>query len=129
MPNLLAYAICGILGVVFHSLFKASALKKQAKAGNINFSMKIYWEEDYLSILCSFVSVAIWLMLFGETAQQYPKIAGYAKASFVGMGASGSFVIQYFLSNAESKIRGIIDNKTNIADNVTNNVTKDDLPK
>lgn len=127
--NVLIYAACGILGVLFHCLFKANSLKKQATVGNINFSFKTYLHEDYLAILASFVSVGIWLLLFSEAAERYPAIVGFARASFVGMGASGSYLIQYFLSTAEKKIKVIIDNKTNIADNVTGNNTKDDLPK
>lgn len=112
--------ICAMAGWFFHSCMKLNSLKKQAKAANVAFSLKNYLQDDIFSLLASFSSIFIWLLLFKETANKFPQIVEYARFSFVLMGASGSYIVQYLLSNAEKKITRVIDEKTNIADNKTN---------
>ena len=110
------FSLCAISGWFFHSCMKLNSLQKQAKAGNVEFSIKRYIQDDIFSLLASFSSIFIWLLLFKETANKFPQIVEYARLSFVLMGASGSYLIQYFLSNAEKRITKVIDEKTNIAD-------------
>lgn len=118
----LTLIICGLAGVFFHCCFKANSLKNQAKVANVSdFSVWTYIREDYLSIMSSFLSVLIWLLIFGEVAAQYPKLENFQRGTFILMGGSGSYLIQYFFSTAEKKITSVIDHKTNVADNVTNN--------
>lgn len=125
MTNLILIC-CGLLGVLFHCCFKANSLKNQANVGNIQFSIKVYLIEDWISISASFLSVLIWFALFGEVATRYPELENYKRGTFVLMGYSGSYIIQYFLSTAEKKISSIIDKKTDIADD---SKTKDTLIK
>lgn len=122
MSNLILI-LCGVLGVLFHCCFKANTLKNQALAANIQFSLSTYINKDWLSIIASFLSVAIWYLLFSEVAIKYPELNNFERLSFVIMGGSGSYIIQYFFSTAEKKITSIIDKKTNEADGVDTKYT------
>lgn len=110
-------AILGILGVIAHSALKYKALKEKATAGNIKFSFAVYLSQDAVSIVLSLVAVGVWLFLFNEAAQKYPQVKEYTRTSFFAMGIVGSYLIQYFFSNADKKITAIIDSKTNALEN------------
>lgn len=122
--------LCGICGVVFHSLLKLNNLKKDATVGNISFNWKKdYVKKDSVAILMSFLSVGIWYLVFGEVANKYPALDGFRRVSFVAMGAIGSYVIQLLMGKAQSQIRKIVDQKTDIADDKPSKVPPDSLPK
>ncbi len=119
MSNFIILFFCGALGVLFDCCLKANSLKNKARVGNVSFTVMTYLKDDVISILLSFVSVLIWLMLFGEVAGRYPQVENFQRGTFVLMGGFGSHVIQYFFSVAEKRIMSIIDKKTDIADNKT----------
>ncbi len=113
------FALCGILGVAFHSICNFISLRGDAKAANYGkLKVKDYISEDIGPILLAFCSVAIWLLLFAEGAAKYRKIADCARASFVTMGAIGSYLIQLGLSKVQAKIKQTVDQKTDAADGV-----------
>lgn len=117
----LIFAVCGVLGVLFHSICKFISLKGDAKAANYGkLTIKEYVSTDLGPIALAFCSVAIWLLVFAEAASKYPKLQDFARVSFVTMGAIGSYLIQLALSTLQSKIKKTVDLKTDIADNVTN---------
>lgn len=112
--------LAGIGGVLAHCLMKMDSLSKDAAVANVNFD----WKKDYLykdkfGIILSFLSVALWYLIFGEAAAKYPKLEGWAITSFVVMGLTGSYLIQLVSSRAKKRIRSIVDAKTNIADDKT----------
>lgn len=112
------FILAGCAGVLFHSTAKAYSLQKDAYTANISFHIwKDYIVKDFLSILLSFMSVAIWYLIFGEWVNRYPALESFALTSFVAMGGIGSYVIQLAMSRAKKKIRQVVDEKTNIADN------------
>lgn len=114
------FILAGAAGVLFHSIAKAYSLQKDSQTANVRFSIwKDYIVKDFLSILLSFMSVAIWYLIFGEWVNRYPTLEGFALTSFVTMGGIGSYVIQLAMSRAKKKIRGIVDAKTNIADGMS----------
>jgi hypothetical protein len=109
--------ICGISGVIFHSLLKLNGLKKDATVGNIEFNWrKDYVKKDSVAIVMSFLSVGIWFLVFGEVSNKYPALDGFRRVSFVAMGAIGSYALQLLLGKAKSQIRHIVDKKTNELD-------------
>lgn len=109
--------LCGICGVIFHSLLKLNSLKKDALVGNIQFNWwKDYVKKDSVAITMSFLSVGIWYLVFGEVANKYPALDGFRRVSFVAMGAIGSYALQLLLGKAKSQIRQIVDKKTNELD-------------
>lgn len=113
----LYYILCGAAGVLFHCFLKLKSLLTDAQKANINFNWyKDYVYKDFPSIVLSFISVAIWYLIFHEVANKYHGIQDFARVSFVAMGAIGSYLIQYGLSKAKKQIRAVVDKKTDIAD-------------
>lgn len=108
--------LAGILGVIGHCIMKAMSLQKDAKVANVNWKFSNYLSEDYLGICLSFVSVAIWFLIVPEAALKYPKLDGWMRASFVGMGLLGSYLIQTVTSVAKRRIRSKVDVKTDELD-------------
>lgn len=108
----------GAMGVLAHSLLKLNSLIQDARAGNVPFRpVKDYWEKDVVSIVLSFLSVGIWFLIFGEVGKKYPSLQEFKVTSFVVMGAMGSYIIQLIMSRAKKRIRQVVDEKTDIADN------------
>jgi len=118
MLDYLAYTACGIAGVLFHSVVKYDSLQKTARAANVPFGVKNYLKEDAASLVASLLSVGIWLLVFAEAVDKYTALTGWARLSFVLMGAIGSYLIQYFFSQAQKRIMSVIDEKTNKADGI-----------
>jgi putative Mn2+ efflux pump MntP len=115
--NNLVLILAGTAGVLFHCLLKLRSLSEDARAANINFNAwKDYWKRDAVSIFLSFLSVAIWYMIFGEVGKKYPSILELKITSFVLMGMIGSYLIQFAMSKAKKKVREVIDAKTNELD-------------
>jgi len=109
--------LCGIAGVLFQCLLKLNGLLNDARTANINFSWKKdYVKRDFVSIMISFLSVAIWYLIFREVSAKSEAVANLKRVSFVTMGGIGSFVIQYFMGGAKNWVRQIIDHKTDLAD-------------
>lgn len=119
MNRELILVIVGIFGVLSHCLLKASSLKSDAKAANIPFKFVDYLKDDYLGIALSFISVFVWLLLFEEVATKYTSLQNFVRASFFMMGIVGSYLIQLVASKAKTKIRNVVDVKTNLADDIT----------
>lgn len=113
--------ICGFAGVLFHCLLKLNSLLTDARKANMDFNWyKDYLYLDFISILLSVLSVGIWYLIFHEMANKYHGIQDFARVSFVTMGGIGSYAIQLAMSKAKSKIRDVIDKKTDIADGKDN---------
>lgn len=110
--------ILGFLGVVSHCLMKLKDMISDAKRANMSFTVKDYIKSDWIGICLSFIAVIAWYFLFSEVSLLYPKLENFMRISFIGMGLTGSYVIQKFTSRAKGKIRDVIDEKTNKADNI-----------
>lgn len=127
MNKEILFILAGAAGVLFHCLLKLQSLLTDARAANINFNAwRDYWTRDFVSIALSFLSVGIWLLVFGEIAAKYTSLQAFAITSFVVMGAIGSYLIQLALSKAKKKVREVIDAKTNELDGEHHKTT---LPK
>ena len=116
--EMLIYLLAGLLGVVAHCFCKAKDIIDYAEKANIEFSVSQYFKKDWFSIGMSILSVLIWLLIFGEVGAKYPKIIDFIRCTFILMGFLGSYIIQKFFSRGKSYISNIIDQKTNIADNI-----------
>jgi hypothetical protein len=112
--------LAGLSGVLFHCLLKLNSLLQDARVANVDFRpVRDYWKKDVVSILISFLSVGIWYLVFGEVGNKYKGLQDFKITSFVVMGMIGSYIIQLIMSKAKKRIRTIVDEKTNIADNKT----------
>lgn len=112
----LIYLMAGSLGVLVHCLFKVKDLIDYAQKANIEFSINDYLKKDWFAISVSFATVFIWLLIFGEVGNAYPKIIDFIRCTFILMGWFGSYIAQKVFSRGKSYISNIIDKKTNIAD-------------
>lgn len=117
----LIYLLVGFGGVVAHSLIKLKQMSKDFQKTNLSLSFEDYLKKDKYAILLSFLVVFLWLALFGEAAQQYPKILTFTRFSFFAMGAIGSYLVQAGMSRAKEELRQKWNEKTNILDEITNN--------
>lgn len=116
MEKYFIYLVAGLLGVIAHCLFKAKDIISDAKRLNVEFTFKDYLKVDWFGVSTSLLSVFIWLLIFGEVGAKYPKIIDYVITSFVAMGFIGSYILQKFFSNGKAYVRGIMDKKSDIAD-------------
>lgn len=116
---MIEYLLAGLLGVVFHTLTKMASLKKDFETANERFSAKKYFERDWIAIAMSIVAVVIAAYCVDELLQYKPAIAQWIKFFFVTVGVMGSWALQSALGKSKKFIRNIVDEKTNIADNVT----------
>lgn len=113
------YVLAGLSGFVFHCIMKCKSLNDDAVAANLEFRIfRDYIMKDRFGLALSFISPLVWLLLFGEIAALYPKVLAFAITSFFVMGALGSYVIQYLLSQAKKKIRQRVDDATNELDKI-----------
>lgn len=123
MNNDFILIICGFLGVITQCLIKCDSLLRDARASNANFHWKKdYVQRDAIPIMLAVLSVFIWYMLYGEAAGKYPAIIGKIRISFFCAGAVGSFAIQYALGKAKSRIRSVVDRKTDELDRMKGTV-------
>lgn len=110
--------LAGVLGIAFHiAAIKLPALKQRSEAANKPFSALDYFKDDWVTILGSVLTVAIFLLILDEVVHFNPIIMDYVKFFFAFVGFVGSSILQKAFSKTEKKILQVIDVKTNIADN------------
>lgn len=110
------YILCGMCGVIVHTLMKFQSLAKDAEKANIKLSFKQFVVNDWAGMLLAIVPVFVWLMTFAEAANKYPALRDYIRISFFLVGMVGSYALQQISSKSKEWIREVIDRKTNIAD-------------
>lgn len=109
----LIYIGIGLLGVLVFMIITALKLQKLAVGRKLDFDFKKdYLDKDYLSIALSIVAVFVWVSLLQETMNAYPKIEGYIRWSFFGVGLTGSYLLQLLFGRAKGYIIQQIDKKT-----------------
>jgi len=110
--------IGGLLGMLFQVLvIKMPAVKKRAEAANLVFKPSEYFKSDWLALTASLLAILIAIYVFDEITNSYPSIVKYAKFFFIFIGYTGASFLQSVLGVYDSKVRDIVDIKTNIADN------------
>ena len=118
--NLYTYLFCflaGLLGIASHILFiKLPALKASSKVANIPFSMKSYFEDDWVALAGSLLTVIICMFVLPELVKWQPDVINFLRWLFIVMGFAGSTILQATLGKTVDKINQVIDAKTNIAD-------------
>jgi hypothetical protein len=108
--------LAGFAGILLHTLFKITALKKRANAANETFYIRNYLKNEWPSLSSSVVCVCIGIMIFQEIRDYKPFIANWVVTSFVFMGYMGNSILQALFSKSEKQILNVIDKKTNVAD-------------
>lgn len=120
MNNVIVLILMGVAGVLAHCLCKLINLNKIAQTGGVEFDWwNGYVKSDKFNIILSFLSIAVWYVVYNEAEGVYSKLSAWKATSFFLVGFFGSYAIQYGKSPGEKRIRNVIDLKTNLSDSIT----------
>lgn len=109
--------IAGVLGILFQIfVIKLPSLKNKAAAANHPFTLGEYFKNDWLTIVGSFLTLAILIYCLDELLNLKPQLMSYIKWLFVFVGFTGSSIIQAAFSVTNKKIMEVINIKTNALD-------------
>lgn len=110
--------IAGLIGILIQILVKLNSLKTKAKVGNVEFSVKEFFTNDWISIALSVVVVIASVYALGDQGiQNYDNwYAQWPRLVFIAIGYSANDVALRFFGATSGKINKVIDIKTNIAD-------------
>jgi len=111
--NLLA----GLLGLLFVTLAKMSATKKDFDAAGHEFKTDKFFRDEWIGIAMSVVFILIMSITIKEWIDISPKVSNFVTCLFAMGGAIGSWAFQLFLGKSKKYIRTVVDIKTNIVDN------------
>jgi uncharacterized integral membrane protein len=112
--------LAGTLGILLQIfVVKLPSLKTKSEAANRPFVVSEYFKDDWMSIVGSFLALAILIVCLDELINFKPSVVDYIKWLFAFVGFTGSSLIQAAFSVTNKKIMQVIDEKTNIADNKT----------
>lgn len=123
--EILIRLLLGFAGVLVHCLKNFDSLKKDAKAIKVQFTIKDYFDADWLSISLSSIAVLVWPFIFDEAANRYSYLEGWVNTSFAVVGLLGSYGIQMFLGRGRSAIRAMASEtaeKAIILEDIVNNI-------
>lgn len=123
----LYYLLAGILGVLLQVTLNVKSLKKNASAANMQFIFKKYLNDDWPTIIGSFITIFLFALFLPEIVSIKPEALNFARIGFAFIGFTGSSVIQMLFSATSKKILSIIDLKTNIADGTVPPVTPENI--
>jgi magnesium-transporting ATPase (P-type) len=122
----LNYLIAGTLGVLLQIFaVKYPSIVARGKKGNHKVTFKEYLENDWWTIIASFIGVLILIFCIDELLNISPALGKYIKWLFVFVGFTGSSIVQAVLSVTNRKVMQIIDLKSNLADGVVPPVNED----
>lgn len=116
MSNEMVYLLTGFLGVLLHTLVKMDNLKKKFENANEVFVLSKYIKQDWISIVSSFVSIFILVLVVPDIIKLQPDVSKMLRIIFGLSGWMGSSLIQGLFSGTAKRITNIIDIKTDIAD-------------
>ena len=115
--------LVALVGMTLQTILKIKSIQQKAIAANIKFAISDYFKQDWGSILASFVTVVLFLLILDDILKWQPSIVNYVKIGFAFVGWTGSDLANRLFSVIDGKIRDIIDTKANKADGVQVPVT------
>lgn len=117
----LVFLGCLVLGQALHLAVKAKSLQKKASAANMPFNIKDdFFKKDFIEIFITLICGFMVLVGYSEIVGFEPRIADSQKIFFMFVGYTGSSLVLSLLSKADKSVMKYIDQKTNIADFITN---------
>jgi len=112
------YLLAGLLGALFVTFAKMSALKKDFEVANQAFVTKKFFEKEWIGIASNLITILILAVILPEILNFKPELENFVAIMFVVTGAIGSWVFSLFLGGTKKYIRRIVDEKKNIADGI-----------
>lgn len=120
MNELLPLIAASILGIATFILINMIRLQKQYKNANEKFSVKKYWESDYLVVVFSILLACLWLLIKDEFFGRFPKWDVMPLIFTWMINANSTWLVQVVISKFVTTAKGVlnekIDEKTDIAD-------------
>jgi len=111
--------LLGLLGVATQTIIKISSYQKQAKAANLKFDIKDYFNNDWGVQALNVITVIVALVTVDELTNRYPQVLPFLKWFFFFVGYTGASLLNGLLSRTQKTITNVVDLKTNISDQVT----------
>jgi uncharacterized membrane protein len=107
-----------LVGMALQTALKMKSLQDKARAANIEFKIRQYFSNDWLSIVASLLTIVMFLLFLDNILKWKPAVIDYVKIGFAFVGYTGSDIASRLFGVVNKKINDVIDVKTNIADNV-----------
>lgn len=107
-----------MLGTVFTVLVNIQSKKKLFELSNVEFCLRKYFEDEVYAIMSNVVVVLIMALSVNEWATINETVQKFVTVIFALGGSIGAYGFSSILGGTKKKIRNIIDQKTDIADNI-----------
>lgn len=120
--NWLFYLSCfsiALIGMGLQTAMAMQSLQKKARLANVEFKAKHYLQEDYLTLVISFLTIVLAMLLINEVLNIKPEVKDYLKFGFAFIGYASNDIASRLFSAANSRVNAAIDYKTTIADKAT----------
>jgi hypothetical protein len=104
--------------MALQTVLKMKSLQEKARAANVEFKIRQYFSNDWISIVASLLTIIMFLLFLDNILKWKPVIVDYIKVGFAFVGYTGSDIASRLFGVVNKKINNVIDEKTNIADNV-----------
>ena len=109
-------ALLALLGQLFNQMLIMKSLNDKARAANVIFKIGDYLKTDGFTIIASFISIVICLLLANTLFDWQPVLLKYAPVLFAAFGYMGSDFGSRLFGIANKRINAAIDAKTTQAD-------------
>jgi len=113
------YLLAAGLGLLFAVLHKMKSTKKDFEVANQEFRLKKFFGAEWIAIMMSITVIVLMAITVDEWMNVSKYAQMYVRIIFALGGAIGSWGFLQLMGGSKRFIRGIIDQKTNIADGIT----------
>lgn len=109
-----------LVGMALQTVLKMKSLQDKARVANMEFKLRQYFIDDWLSITASILTIVLFLLFLDNILKWKPAVVDYVKIGFAFVGYTGSDIASRLFGVVNKKINNVIDVKTNIADGKAN---------
>lgn len=113
--------VVALVGMALHTALKMKSLQDKARLANVQFKLRNYFAQDWLSITASILTIIMFLFFIDNILHWKPQAMQYLKIGMAFVGYSGSDIASRLFSVVNKKINNAIDYKTTAADMATGN--------
>lgn len=108
-----------LLAMCLQIAIKMNSFKTRMTSIKVIFSPKEYFSDDWLSIVCSFISILLLLLLLPEVETHYPAAKAWFRALSALFGYSNTSILTWWLSQFDKRIKAAGEYKATIAGEAT----------
>jgi hypothetical protein len=111
------------LGCVLQAAMYLRGVQQKSKLANVEFNIGMYFKNDWLSIVISFVTILLFLSFTSDIVATFEKASKYLKLGFAFIGYFSQDIAARFFGALNKRVNEVIDQKTTAADQASGNVT------